>query len=231
MKRVVKTSLCTLATSLLMIASLTAKAATLSLIGGAVDYVPWNWNPSPTAPGLSVGNTIQTFNAAQAAVGEGIAIDANANIVYTYIGKEAGSTNLFAGSDVRSDSIFPAFLTGFTAPGTTIATTGSSGLLDFSFVGLGTCCVDPGAFINGGGSFGFDAGLNLDDSNLGLSLAVAMISPSSAYLMFGDGFGDADYDDMVVRVDVSAVPLPAAVWLFGTALIGLVGLGKRRKTA
>ena len=30
-------------------------------------------------------------------------------------------------------------------------------------------------------------------------------------------------------VDVSAVPVPAAVWLFGTALIGLVGFGKRRK--
>ena len=29
----------------------------------------------------------------------------------------------------------------------------------------------------------------------------------------------------------NAVPVPAAVWLFGTALIGLVGLGKRSKTA
>jgi hypothetical protein len=28
---------------------------------------------------------------------------------------------------------------------------------------------------------------------------------------------------------VGAVPVPAAVWLFGTALIGLVGFGKRRK--
>jgi hypothetical protein len=27
------------------------------------------------------------------------------------------------------------------------------------------------------------------------------------------------------------VPVPAAVWLFGTALIGLVGIGKRRKPA
>ncbi len=27
---------------------------------------------------------------------------------------------------------------------------------------------------------------------------------------------------------VSAVPIPAAIWLFGTALIGLVGFGKRR---
>jgi hypothetical protein len=30
---------------------------------------------------------------------------------------------------------------------------------------------------------------------------------------------------------VSPVPVPAAVWLFGTALIGLVGFGKRKKAA
>ncbi len=30
---------------------------------------------------------------------------------------------------------------------------------------------------------------------------------------------------------VSAVPVPAAVWLFGTALVGLIGFGKRRKAA
>ena len=30
---------------------------------------------------------------------------------------------------------------------------------------------------------------------------------------------------------VNPVPVPAAVWLFGTALIGLLGLGKRRKAA
>jgi hypothetical protein len=31
--------------------------------------------------------------------------------------------------------------------------------------------------------------------------------------------------------DIPPVPLPAAVWLFGTALIGLVGFSKRRKAA
>ena len=30
-------------------------------------------------------------------------------------------------------------------------------------------------------------------------------------------------------VEINPVPVPAAVWLFGTALIGLVGLGKRKK--
>ena len=32
-------------------------------------------------------------------------------------------------------------------------------------------------------------------------------------------------------VEVSAVPVPAAVWLFGTALVGLAGFGRRRKKA
>ena len=30
---------------------------------------------------------------------------------------------------------------------------------------------------------------------------------------------------------ISAVPVPAAVWLFGTALLGFIGYGKRRKVA
>jgi len=34
-----------------------------------------------------------------------------------------------------------------------------------------------------------------------------------------------------VWTPVSPVPVPAAIWLFGTALIGLVGFGKRREAA
>jgi hypothetical protein len=30
---------------------------------------------------------------------------------------------------------------------------------------------------------------------------------------------------------VAAVPVPAAAWLFGSALLGLVGVGRRRKLA
>jgi hypothetical protein len=35
----------------------------------------------------------------------------------------------------------------------------------------------------------------------------------------------------IVSGYASAVPIPAAAWLFGTALIGLVGFGRRRKAA
>ena len=30
--------------------------------------------------------------------------------------------------------------------------------------------------------------------------------------------------------DIGVVPIPTAIWLFGTALIGLVGFRKRRKS-
>ena len=41
--------------------------------------------------------------------------------------------------------------------------------------------------------------------------------------------GDGGYNDMVVGVhDVAAVPVPAAIWLFGSALMGLVGVSRRK---
>ena len=37
--------------------------------------------------------------------------------------------------------------------------------------------------------------------------------------------------DYVLNVSVSAVPIPAAVWLFGSGLLGLVGMVRRKKAA
>ncbi len=39
------------------------------------------------------------------------------------------------------------------------------------------------------------------------------------------------YVNGLVNVTASAVPVPAAVWLFGTGLLGLAGLAKRKKAA
>jgi hypothetical protein len=36
---------------------------------------------------------------------------------------------------------------------------------------------------------------------------------------------------LVSTGEISAVPVPAAAWLFGSALVGLVGVGRRRKLA
>ena len=50
------------------------------------------------------------------------------------------------------------------------------------------------------------------------------------------GFGDWTTDSASAPFNavadvgvVGVVPIPAAIWLFGTALLGLVGFSKRRK--
>lgn len=50
-------------------------------------------------------------------------------------------------------------------------------------------------------------------------------------LGFDDSGGglDRDFDDFMVGIKLSPVPLPAAVWLFGSALIGFVMVSNRRK--
>ena len=35
--------------------------------------------------------------------------------------------------------------------------------------------------------------------------------------------------DFGVVIDVSEIPVPAAIWLFGSGLLGLIGLARRRK--
>jgi len=35
----------------------------------------------------------------------------------------------------------------------------------------------------------------------------------------------------ISNIPIPAVPIPAAIWLFGTALIGFVGMPRRRKIA
>ena len=48
---------------------------------------------------------------------------------------------------------------------------------------------------------------------------------------FGDGQGDKDYDDFIVGVNgVSAVPIPATAFLLTPALLGFLGL-RRKKSA
>ena len=52
---------------------------------------------------------------------------------------------------------------------------------------------------------------------------------SNGYQLNYGGKVNSYYAWAVQTGDVSAVPVPAAVWLFGSGLIGLIGLAKRKK--
>ena len=76
------------------------------------------------------------------------------------------------------------------------------------------------------GSLVSDADPNADDF-------IGLISDTPIFRMefdfvSGIGFGG---DDLLFTQIVSPVPLPAAVWLFGSALLGLIGLSRRKKAA
>ena len=90
-------------------------------------------------------------------------------------------------------------------------------LTDFGFDAMGG---DPLEFLftaTGGDALGLYSGLGgiiLSGSNFGGS--------------FASDFGEANFG---ARADVGVVPVPAAVWLFGSALLGLIGYNRRRKTS
>ncbi len=59
------------------------------------------------------------------------------------------------------------------------------------------------------------------------SLGIAAVAGSGTW-QDADGFSYAAVDYIGAQVNVSAVPVPAAVWLFGSGLIGLVGIARRK---
>jgi hypothetical protein len=69
----------------------------------------------------------------------------------------------------------------------------------------------------------FAGGMLLNNATTGLDTS------SSFYECCGNGFSDQYFASGSFIPTVSSVPLPAAAWLFGSALLGLVAL-QRRKT-
>lgn len=43
--------------------------------------------------------------------------------------------------------------------------------------------------------------------------------------------GQVDFQNIGFTAEISQIPVPAAVWLFGSGLMGLIGVARRRKTA
>jgi len=65
----------------------------------------------------------------------------------------------------------------------------------------------------------------------GLSVGVSPITMATNDLPAGDWYDvDSNLMDVVYGdAEINVVPVPAAVWLFGTGLLGLIGVARRRK--
>ena len=66
---------------------------------------------------------------------------------------------------------------------------------------------------------------------MGLAFSAIFNNGRSVIVGYDDsGAGpDFDYDDLVARIDVAPIPLPAAVWLLAAGLGGLGFVARRRR--
>lgn len=76
----------------------------------------------------------------------------------------------------------------------------------------------------------FDSGIYADNA-----FAINLLGPDAFELVFSPfAFGTVGFDnptsDLLQLELVNTVPLPAAAWLFGSALLALFGYSRRRKT-
>jgi hypothetical protein len=56
-------------------------------------------------------------------------------------------------------------------------------------------------------------------------------NPANPDGILGYGMVDGPFPGFSANFDFTAVPVPAAVWLFGSGLVGLVGVARRRRKA
>ena len=139
-------------------------------------------------------------------------LNGTANVTYTFVGKEAGYTN-----------VFKSFYSGY--GGSFQQIVGSIGNLgqSISFSNVVNSALKYGFLSNGAGSLDKNS-----DPDIGVALST---DKKSALIFFNDSCKcDKDYDDMVIKVSIAAVPEPEtyAMLLAGLGIMG--GIARRRRT-
>jgi hypothetical protein len=204
-------------------------AAVFSIDGGTPFVLPGTFDANSllTSNGIGPGLAVTNFGGSTNHGG----LDASPQSVFInfeFLGKEAGYVNLlFAGVPIFDNTV---------APGT------DSGFLHFDLGG------DPGKvpFVFTAGDGSSTTATNGGAINGLLNFAINLSADKTvAFLFFDDGGagGDADYDDMSVKLTiscnpeggacapVSTTPLPAALPLFvgGLAVVGVFARRRKRK--
>lgn len=200
-------------------------AATLSLVGGTggVD-VPTNFGVLKDITG-TVGSPadliapVTVFDSDDGS-GTGLFVSSSSivRVTLTYVGFEAGNTN--TGSSLAAGASSFSTLTSTQGDKIVFDQVGGAGsLVDLVFSTLANAGGTP-CTINNGATAGKPCQVGFSDIFAG---------GHSTYAMFGDGAGDSDLDDIVFRVDVSEVPVPAAGFLLMGGLGAMAALRRRKK--
>ena len=195
-------------TGLMFAAATSAQAAVLTVDGGTATTI----NGVATSAFDDVGTGLDPnaspiqFYDSSAVSPFGLSLSEAANVTFEFLGKEAVFLNTFS---VAGNT----FTNGTTAPGTTFSTALAGGVIPFTFtsLGAGKIAVNDGTIESP------------------LAFAIAALSNTSVILLFDDGGPGIDLDDMAIKVSVSQVPLPPAVWLLISAILGLVSFSRIRR--
>ncbi len=140
-------------------------------------------------------------------------------------------------NDVSSGSVTINWDSALVMLDSSLADIASSASINGFPIDFGTNTIGAGTLSATFGTFGTVSGPNFDFFDL--SFTALATGSGQALISAGpggdwqDGLGQVvtitDYN--AASITVNEVPLPAAVWLFGTGLLGLAGIARRRNRA
>ena len=171
--------------------------------------------------------TITPVPANAATVGFNIEITPRTGFFDPNFGTGVSASDVFTGqiffdtSDLTPDGTRPRTI----LPGgdsLTIAGVSFDSLLNSTFWSFSITGGKPVCFDMGGGCGDGTSQINYDPDN-----TYPAISFTDTFI--GTAFDQSGLD-MGFNYSISAIPLPPAVWLFGSGLIGLIGLARRKKS-
>lgn len=152
----------------------------------------------------------------QMSTGGQLSVDMAGTVTFYYIAAESGYANSFTGSSSMTEANDSFNWDGWDSFSIDVT---SGDVLDFNFNSASAKALSPVDNFSGS---------NLE--GLGIMSSTATTDLVLAYNDNYLGYLDSDFDDMLVRAKFTStvVPVPAAVWLFGSGLLGLIGLARRR---
>jgi hypothetical protein len=156
------------------------------------------------------------------ATANGSGIDYTATSLQTLSASAAGTVNTHIGTLINNWPAGAGSVENLASSGSAVPTSAasSSGVVD-------------GGFGVGGAGFALDGSVNSALNFYNISYSTHTVSSNTAiggYFYLNSSTGDLTYN-VAYTPPTPSVPLPAAVWLLGSGLLGLAGIGRRKPLA